>query len=459
MIPSRRVQKLHFIGIGGAGMSGIAEVLHQNGFVVSGSDMSDSAVVQTLRELGIRIFIGHKAEQIEGADLVVYSSAVNKENPEMIAAHQAKIPVIRRAEMLGELMRLKYTLAIAGTHGKTTTTSMVGAIFEAAALDPTVIVGGVVKGRGTGAKIGQGHYLVAESDEFDRSFLQMMPSSAVITNIDADHLDCYKDLNEIKDAFVQFANKVPFYGQVIACMDDAGVQDVLVRLNKPVVTYGFNRQADYRIGTVRFENGLPHFEVWARGESLGWFELKVPGRHNMLNATAALAMAREEGVSLAVIRQALAHFAGVKRRFEWLGDVGGVVVFDDYAHHPTEVGATLQGIRDAYPERRVVVVFQPHLYSRTQDHYESFGAEFMNSDLLYVLDVYGAREKPIEGVHGGLVAQSAHRRGHRNAHFVPSKEEVLQALNKELKSGDLVVLMGAGDVWKMGSTILEGLNR
>ncbi len=458
MIPSRRVQKLHFIGIGGAGMSGIAEVLHQNGFVVSGSDIAESPVVQTLKELGIRIEIGHKAENVQGADLVVYSSAVQKDNVEMVQAHSSKIPVIRRAEMLGELMRLKYTLAIAGTHGKTTTTSMVGAIFEAANQDPTVIVGGVVKGRGTGAKIGKGDYLIAESDEFDRSFLQMMPSTAIITNIDADHLDCYRDLNEIKDAFVQFANKVPFYGQVIACMDDPGVQDVLVRLNKPVVTYGFNRQADYRVGTVRFEGGLPHFEVWSNGASLGWFQLKIPGKHNILNATAALAMAHEEGVTISVVRQALAQFTGVKRRFEWLGEKNGVVVFDDYAHHPTEVGATLQGVRDAFPEHRIVVVFQPHLYSRTQDHYENFGAEFMNSDCLFVLDVYGAREKPIPGVTGNLVAQSASRRGHRQVYFVPTKEEVISRLKAELHPGDLVLLMGAGDVWKMGSQILEMQN-
>lgn len=455
MIPSNRIHKLHFIGIGGAGMSGIAEVLHQNGFVVTGSDMSDSSVVQYLRELGILIHIGHTATNLGQSDLVVYSSAVQKENPEIVEAARRKIPVIRRAEMLGELMRLKYTLAIAGTHGKTTTTSMVGQIFEKADKDPTVIVGGIVQGRGTGAKIGKGEYLVAESDEFDRSFLEMMPTSAIITNIDADHLDCYKDLAEIKDAFVQFANKVPFYGQVITCMDDEGVQDVLSRLRKPVVTYGFNRQAAYRVASLHFENGLPVFEVVAHGESLGQFGLQVPGKHNVLNATAAIALAREENIPVAVIRQALLEFGGVKRRFELVGESRGIRVYDDYAHHPTEVKATLQGIRDAFPESRVIVVFQPHLYSRTLDHHDSFGAEFMNSDVLLVLDVYGAREKPIEGVHGGLVSQSADRRGHRNAQFVGTKEAALQALKQDLRSGDLVVLMGAGDVWKLGKNIME----
>jgi len=457
MIPSKRIHKLHFIGIGGAGMSGIAEVLHQNGFVVSGSDMSDSSVVQYLRTLGIRIDIGHAAVNVEGADLVVYSSAVQKDNPEMVEAARRKIPVIRRAEMLGELMRLKYTLAIAGTHGKTTTTSMVGIIFEDAGKDPTVIVGGIVKGRGTGAKIGEGDYLVAESDEFDRSFLQMMPTTAIITNIDADHLDCYKDLAEIKDAFVQFANKVPFYGQVIACMDDPGVQDVLARMKKPLVTYGTSRQADYCVHNLVFEGGFPRFEVVARGASLGQFTLKLTGRHNVLNATAAIALAMEENIPVEQVRKSLASFTGVKRRFELVGDVKGVLVYDDYAHHPTEVRATLQGIRDAFPDRRVVVVFQPHLYSRTQDHHESFGAEFMNSDVLLVLDVYGAREKPVPGVNGGLVVAAADRRGHRNARFVPTKEAATQLLLQELRPNDLLVLMGAGDVWKMGRPIVEAL--
>jgi len=457
MIPSNRIHKLHFIGIGGAGMSGIAEVLHQNGFTITGSDMADSSVVQYLRDLGIAIMLGHAGINVEGADLVVYSSAVQKDNPEMVEAARRKIPVIRRAEMLGELMRLKYTLAIAGTHGKTTTTSMVGQIFELADKDPTVIVGGVVKGRGTGAKIGKGEYLIAESDEFDRSFLEMMPTSAIITNIDADHLDCYADLAEIKDAFVQFANKVPFYGQVIVCMDDEGVQDVLCRFKKPVVTYGFNRQADYQVANLKFDGGLPQFDVLAKGKLLGSFALKLPGRHNVLNATAAIALATEENISVNIIRDALVQFSGVKRRFEFIGEADSVLIYDDYAHHPTEVRATLQGIRESFPERRVVVVFQPHLYSRTLDHYESFGAEFMNSDVLLVLDVYGAREKPVEGVTGALVSDAADRRGHRNARFIPSKDAALETVIKERRTGDLVVLMGAGDVWKMGKQLMEAM--
>lgn len=457
MIPSNRIHRLHFIGIGGAGMSGIAEVLRENGFEVTGSDLGEGPVVQYLRDLGIRIDVGHKASQVEGADLVVYSSAVKFDNPEMVEAVRRHIPVIRRAEMLGELMRLKYTLAIAGTHGKTTTTSMVAAIWEEAGQDPTVIVGGIVQGKGSGAKVGRGRYLIAESDEFDRSFLQMMPTSAVITNIDADHLDTYKDLNEIKDAFVEFANKVPFYGQVVLCIDELGNQDILSRLKKPVITYGFSRQAVYRIENLRFEKGFPIYEVVSRGKNLGTFGLRLPGRHNVLNATAALALATEEGIAPEVSRKALAAFAGVKRRFEFLGEARGVLVYDDYAHHPTEVAATLQGVRDAHPDRRVIVVFQPHLYSRTKDHHEAFGAAFVNSDVLLVCDVYGSREAEVPGVTGVLVSDSADRRGHLDARFIGVKENALDILSKELRAGDLVLLMGAGNVWTLGAKLLEAL--
>lgn len=457
MIPSRRIQRLHFIGIGGAGMSGIAEVLHANGFEISGSDMADSSVVQYLRALGIRIALEHEPANVEGAHVVVYSSAVRPDNAEMQEAMRRKIPVIRRAEMLGELMRLKYTLAIAGTHGKTTTTSMVGAIWEDARKDPTVIVGGIVKDRGTGAMIGRGNYLIAEADEFDRSFLEMMPSSTIITNIDADHLDCYKDLDEIKQAFIQFANKVPFYGQVVICGDESGNQDILSSLRKPVVTYGFGPQSDYRIQNLQFVQGMPHFEVVTKKANLGSFTLNVPGRHNVLNATAALALSCEEGIEVEVARAALARFTGVKRRFELIGKAKDVLVYDDYAHHPTEVRATLQGVRDAYPDRRVVIAFQPHLYSRTKDHYDGFGAEFLNCDMLLVTDVYGAREKPIEGIHGGLIVHSASRCGHRNARFVNSKEDALSILENECQAGDVVVFMGAGNIWQMAKPLLEHL--
>ncbi len=451
----KRVRRLHMVGIGGAGMSGIAEVLHENGFVVTGSDMGEGSVIDYLKHLGIRVDSKHEAKNIEDADLVVYSSAIPYDNPELVEARARRIPVIRRAEMLGELMRMKYTLAIAGTHGKTTTTSIVGEIWEEAGLDPTIIVGGVVKGKGSGAKVGKGDYLIAESDEFDRSFLSMMPSSAIVTNIDADHLDTYENIDEIKDAFVQFVNKIPFYGQAILCIDDPNVQQIYSKVRKPVITYGFSRQAKYHIDNLRFEKGFPHFEIFNDGVSLGEFQLQIPGRHNVLNATAAVALAMEEGIDVEVARRAVAAFEGVQRRFELIGEKNDILVFDDYAHHPTEATATLQGFRDAFPERRVIVAFQPHLFSRTRDQHDAFGSAFANCDVLLCTDIYPARERPIEGVTGALVSESALAFGHRNARFVGDQQNLLPILKEELRPGDVVVLMGAGNIWKLGRKILE----
>lgn len=451
----KRVRRLHMVGIGGAGMSGIAEVLHENGFVVTGSDMGEGSVIDYLKHLGIRVDSKHEAKNVEDADLVVYSSAIPYDNPELVEARARRIPVIRRAEMLGELMRMKYTLAISGTHGKTTTTSIVGEIWEAAGLDPTIIVGGVVKGKGSGAKVGKGDYLIAESDEFDRSFLSMMPSSAIVTNIDADHLDTYENIDEIKEAFVQFVNKIPFYGQAILCIDDPNVQQIYSKVRKPVITYGFSRQAKYHIDNLRFEKGYPHFEIFNDGISLGEFQLQIPGRHNVLNATAAVALAMEEGIDVEVARRAVAAFEGVQRRFEFLGEKNDVLVFDDYAHHPTEATATLQGFRDAFPDRRVIVAFQPHLFSRTRDQHDAFGSAFANCDVLLCTDIYPARERPIEGVTGALVSESALAFGHRNARFVGDQMNLLPILKEELKPGDVVVLMGAGNIWKLGQKILE----
>jgi UDP-N-acetylmuramate--alanine ligase len=405
--------------------------------------------------LGIRVDSKHEAKNVENADLVVYSSAIPYDNPELVEARARRIPVIRRAEMLGELMRMKYTLAIAGTHGKTTTTSIVGEIWEEAGLDPTIIVGGVVKGKGSGAKVGKGDYLIAESDEFDRSFLSMMPSSAIVTNIDADHLDTYENIDEIKEAFVQFVNKIPFYGQAILCIDDPNVQQIYSKVRKPVITYGFSRQAKYHIDNLRFEKGYPHFEIFNDGVSLGEFQLQIPGRHNVLNATAAVALAMEEGIDVEVARRAVAAFEGVQRRFELIGEKNDILVFDDYAHHPTEATATLQGFRDAFPERRVIVAFQPHLFSRTRDQHDAFGSAFANCDVLLCTDIYPARERPIEGVTGALVSDSALAFGHRNARFVGDQMNLLPILKEELRPGDVVVLMGAGNIWKLGQKILE----
>ncbi|PBC75238.1 UDP-N-acetylmuramate--L-alanine ligase [Fibrobacter intestinalis] len=459
LIPSSRVKRLHFVGIGGAGMSGIAEVLFENGFVVTGSDTGDGPSIEYLKELGIPIFPSHEAKNVENADLLVYSSAVQMDNPEIVEAKSRRIPVIRRAEMLGELMRLKYTLAVSGTHGKTTTTSMLGSIWEAAGEDPTVIVGGVVKGKGSGAKVGRGRYLIAESDEFDRSFLSMMPSSAIITNIDREHLDTYGTLDAIKDAFVAFANKVPFYGQVVVCIDNPNIQSVLTRFTKPVVTYGFSRQAMYRAGNVRVEQGVSHFDVLKNNQLLGEFSIRIPGKHNVLNATATIALSHEENIPLEIVRRALSEFTGVKRRFEWIGEAAGVMVYDDYAHHPTETAATLQGARDTFPDKRIVVVFQPHLYTRTRDQYETFAEVFANCDELLTLEIYKAREKPIPGISGKLIVDSAIARGHQNAKFVETKENALAVLAQDVRPGDLVLFMGAGDIWKMERPFLEALKK
>lgn len=456
IIPSHRIQRLHMVGIGGAGMSGIAEVLHENGFLISGSDLGSGPVIQYLRSLGIRVDSVHDAKNVEDADLVIYSSAIQMDNPEIVEAKAKRIPVIRRAEMLGELMRLKYTLAISGTHGKTTTTSMVGAIWESADEDPTVIVGGIVKGKGSGAKVGRGRYLVAESDEFDRSFLWMMPSSAVITNIDVDHLDTYGSLEEIKNAFIEFSNKVPFYGQVVVCIDDLNVQSILSRLRKPIITYGFSRQAMYRIENFRVsvESGSV-FEIFKEEKFVGEFTLRIPGKHNVLNAAASIALATEENIPVSVIQKALAGFSGVKRRLELIGNVREVFIYDDYAHHPTEVSATLQGIRDTFPEKRVIVVFQPHLFSRTRDQYEAFGAAFLDCDIFLGCDIYPAREEPISGITGELIVKNTQERGHRDARFIGDKQNALPILKDELKEGDVVILMGAGNISGLGKPLME----
>jgi UDP-N-acetylmuramate--alanine ligase len=455
LIPNNRITKTYFIGIGGAGMSGIAELLHHNGFEVSGSDMRISQQTLYLQNLGVKIFIGHKGENVSGAELVVYSSAVKKDNPEMQYAKEHGIPIIRRAEMLGEFMRLKYTLAVAGTHGKSSTTSLLGSILEMAGEDPTVIVGGIVQGKGSGTTIGKGSYLAAESDEFDRSFLQMQPSSALITNIDSDHLDTYENLDCIKEAFVQFANKVPFYGQVVLCIDDIGCQSILPKLCKPVITYGFSPQATYSVKNCRYCEHGAEFEVMCRENSLGEFSIRLWGRHNVQNALGALALATEESIPVEVSKRALAAFAGVERRMQFKGKAREALVFDDYAHHPTEVAATLAAFRDSFPDKRIITVFQPHLYSRTRDHASEFGVVFGNSDILLVCDIYGSREQPIEGVSGKLIFDLANSMGHKNAHFIGEKENALEFLKREMKEGDLVVTMGAGSITQLSPQILE----
>jgi UDP-N-acetylmuramate--alanine ligase len=449
-----KIKKIHFIGIGGIGMSGIAEVLINMGYAVSGSDLRLSDVTDHLGRLGARIVEGHRPENIGRADVVVTSSAVQDENPEVRAARAAKIPVIRRAEMLAELMRMKHGIGIAGTHGKTTTTSMVGQVLTSAGLDPTLVIGGKVRYLGSNAKLGTGRYLVAEADEFDRSFLRLAPVIAVITTIEAEHLDCYRDLDEIKNAFVEFANKVPFYGAIIACLDERGVQAILPRLEKRCITYGLSSQAELQAREVRYRGMETGFTVHNGTGLLGEITMKVPGLHNVKNALAAIAVGLEMEIPFATIADALAQFAGVYRRFEIKGEREGTLVIDDYGHHPTEIEATLKAAKDAFG-RRVVAVFQPHLYSRTRDFYREFGASFNQADVLMVTDIYPAREQPLPGITGELVAQAARELGHRQVVYVPDKKDIPRELASIVKPGDIVITLGAGDIYQCGEAFLR----
>jgi UDP-N-acetylmuramate--alanine ligase len=449
-----RVRQIHFVGIGGIGMSGLAELLKTVGLRVTGSDAKESETTRRLSELGIPVFSGHHPEHVTGADVVVYSSAVSEENVEVAVARAAGLPVIKRAEMLAEVMRFKRGIAIAGTHGKTTTTSMTGAILLAAGLDPTIIVGGRMRDVGN-ARLGRGDWLVAEADEFDRSFLELTPLLAVVTNVDLEHLDTYRDLADLQDAFARFAHSVPFFGAALLGLDDPNVQEIRPLIRRRVVTWGLTPQADVTARDLALERTGSRFVAVAERTVLGPVTLSVPGLHNVKNALAALSVARELEIPFLLASRALAEFAGVIRRFERKGERGGVLVYDDYAHHPTEVAATLAAARQVHPDRRVVALFQPHLYTRTRDFAAAFGAAFLAADVLLVAPVYGSREAPIPGVTGALVADAATTRGHRDARYLEAREEVLPALEATLRSGDLLVTMGAGDVLHFGEDWLR----
>jgi len=452
-----RLRRIHFVGAGGVGMSGLAEILLlSTPLEISGCDLQRSENTDRLTKLGARIAAGHDAAHVAEADLLVISSAVAESNAEVAAARAAGVPVIRRAEMLGEIMRLKQGIAIAGTHGKTTTTSMTGIILTEAGFDPTIVVGGQVRILGTGARLGSGDYLVAEADEFDRSFLELTPVVAVITNVEADHLDTYRDLDEIVEAFTAFANRVPFYGAVIGCADDPGVARVLPRVKRRVVTYGVTADAALRARAVELDASGTRFEVW-EGERwlLGMIRLPVAGRHNVANALAAIAVGRELSIPFPKIAAALAAFSGVVRRFETKGERADVLVVDDYAHHPTEIAATLSAARQVHPKRRLVALFQPHLFSRTRDFAGDFGKALAAADRVVVTDVYPSREKPITGVTGDLVAEAARRAGSRDVIYVTEKTRVVDTLEGLLQPGDLLLTMGAGDVVRFGEEYLK----
>jgi UDP-N-acetylmuramate--alanine ligase len=440
-----RVRHIHFVGIGGIGMSGLAEILRSMEFEVSGSDLKESDTTRRLAAMGVRIFAGHVAANVTGADVVVFSSAVVRDNPELREARSLGIPVIARAEMLAELMRVKYGVAIAGSHGKTTTTSLVATVLRAAGLDPTVVVGGKMAALGSNASLGAGDLLVAEADESDGSFLRLTPTIAVVTNIDPEHLDHHGTHDALKDAFVEFASRVPFYGLAVLCLDHPHVQSIIPRIPRRFVTYGLSSQADYHARAVR-HNGLSmHFQGFRRGEALGEFSVKMPGLHNVQNCLAVIAVADELGVPLAQTKEALATFSGVARRFTIVGEVDGVTLVDDYGHHPAEVEATLAAAQAAYG-RRVVVAFQPHRYSRTRDLFDEFTRAFNQADVLLITDVYAAGESPIEGATAEALAHAIREHGHHAVRHIADKRKVVDALEEIVQPGDIVIALGAGDI-------------
>ncbi|MGB5984171.1 MAG: UDP-N-acetylmuramate--L-alanine ligase [Desulfobacterales bacterium] len=451
----RKKYHIHFVGIGGIGMSGIAELLLNLGYQVSGSDLAASDITQRLAGLGGTIHQGHDAAQTEGADVVVTSSAVDSANPEVVAARKAMIPVIPRAEMLAELMRLRYSIAVAGAHGKTSTTSIVASLLDRGGLDPTVVIGGKLKGLGSNAVLGKGEYLVAEADESDGSFLRFAPTIAVVTNIDLEHLDFYKDLAEIQTVFVDFIHRIPFYGLAVVCLDSEPVQEIIPRIGKRFTTYGLTSQADLQALNVQFEGLRSHFEVRAKDNELGAVTLNLPGRHSVYNALAGIAVALELGIDFDTIRQALESLEGVQRRLEIKGEFNGATVVDDYGHHPTEIKTTLQAVRDAWPGRRLRVVFQPHRYSRTQALFDDFATAFYQCDELWMLPIYAASEAPLEGVDSRVLFRAIQDHGHRNAHFADSLAEAAEQLGRSLQPGDILLTLGAGNVHEVGRRILE----
>ena len=460
-----KIQQVHFVGIGGIGMSGIAEVLLNLGYKVSGSDLKKSAVTQRLEGFGARVFEGHSAENIAGAEVVVTSSAISEENPEVVKAHELHVPVIQRAEMLAELMRLKYGIAVAGMHGKTTTTSMVAAVLAGGGLDPTVVVGGRVDAMGSNARLGKSHYLVAEADESDRSFLKLSPILSVVTNIDREHMDCYRNMRDVRKTFIEFMDRVPFYGMVVACNDDAMLRRLLPDVQRRIVTYGTKRGSDFWIkledsagkASLR-EEGQPlnRFRVSFKRKDLGEFTLHVPGLHNVLNATAAIAVGVGLDVSVDAIRTGLDQFRGVDRRFQLRGRSAGVSVIDDYGHHPTEIKATLAAARQC-GYRKVHVVFQPHRFTRTRDLLEEFTSAFGDADSLFVLDIYAASEKPIEGVSGEALAGAIRERGGKDAKYVSSFAEAVNSVSAAAEDGDMILTLGAGSVSQLGPMIVARL--
>jgi len=446
---------IHFVGIGGIGMSGIAELLINLGYTVSGSDLKLSPITQRLEQKGAKIFQGHAKSQIEGANVIVTSSAISQKNPEVVQAKQMVIPIIPRAEMLAELMRIKYSIAVSGAHGKTSTTAMISQILNTAGLDPTVIIGGLLQGLDTNALHGNGDFIVAEADESDGSFLKYSPAIAAVTNIDLEHLDFYKDIEDIKDTFVQFINSVPFYGLAILCLDNEHVQDILPKILVRYTTFGMSAQSDLQAREISFLDGKSRFSVFHQNINLGEINLNIAGQHNISNALAGIATALELKIPFATIKKALEEIQGVKRRLEIKGIKKGILVMDDYGHHPTEIMATLTAIRESYPEKRLIVVFQPHRYTRTQGLFDEFTRSFYQSAALIVLPIYAASETPIPGVDSKTLCDGIKAHGHKDVTFAPDFTQALSMVTHKAGKGDLILTLGAGDIYTLGERLLE----
>ena len=447
----RRVKCIHFVGIGGAGMSGIAEVLLNEGYQISGSDIGDNQVVKRLIKLGATITIGHASENIKGASVIVVSTAINQDNPELVAAKEQRIPVVRRAEMLAELMRFRHGIAIAGTHGKTTTTSLIASIFAQGQLDPTFVIGGLLNSAGTNARLGSSRYLVAEADESDASFLHLQPMVSVITNIDKDHMETYQgDFEKLKDTYIEFLHNLPFYGLAVVCIDNPVVRELLPRISRQVITYGFSEDADIRAVNYQQDGGVSYFTVEMDGQPPLDMSVNLPGQHNVLNALAGVAVAKDEGIADEAICQALTEFAGIGRRFEQLADLktdaGNMVLVDDYGHHPSEVKATIIAMRTGWPDKRLVMVFQPHRYSRTRDLYEDFVEVLSQVDCLFLLDVYGAGETPIASADSKSLMRSIRQRGQIEPVYVSNVDDLPELLAAQLQDNDMVITQGAGNI-------------
>jgi UDP-N-acetylmuramate--alanine ligase len=446
---------IHFVGIGGIGMSGIAELLLNLGYKVSGSDLKLSHITRRLEKKGAKVFQGHAKDQIQNTNVVVTSTAIAAENPEVIQAKALGLPIIPRAEMLAELMRIKYAIAVSGAHGKTSTTSMISQILNTAGLDPTVIIGGLLQGLDTNALHGSGEFIVAEADESDGSFLKYAPAIAAVTNIDLEHLDFYEGIEDIKDKFVQFINSVPFYGLAILCLDNEHIQDILPRVKVRHLTYGLTAQSDLQAREIRFEHGRAKFTVFSKEKRLGQILLNIAGQHNILNAMAGVATGLELNIPFKTIKQALEEIQGVKRRLEIKGKKKGITVMDDYGHHPTEIMATLTAVRESYPDKRVIVAFQPHRYSRTQALFDDFTRAFYQSDILLVLPIYAASEAPIDGVDSSFLVEGIRAHGHKDVAIAPDFTQALSMITHKAKKGDMILTLGAGDVYTLGEKLVE----